>query len=185
MYWPIKPRGNRKIINTYVYHKAFTDEQCNKILSMLSDKWKDGNVDNVVNQQKQVLSADKDGFPFAQITNVVGELNRDWWNFDVTGLNLITDHPTVYKYSVDSHFGWHFDFTHVEPTRKLGYTIQLSHSSEYEGGSLEFFGNGINEKTRERGTLILFPSFVWHRVTKVTKGARIAMVGCIHGPSFQ
>jgi len=38
---------------------------------------------------------------------------------------------------------------------------------------------------RERGTLILFPAFRTHRVSPVTRGLRVAVVGWIHGPSFR
>ena len=34
----------------------------------------------------------------------------------------------------------------------------------------------ICTKARARGSVIIFPSFVWHRVTPVTKGTRYSMV---------
>ncbi len=195
MYYPIKPRGNRKVINSYIYHKSFNDEHIKKIISMLDDnKWIKSGIETgdsgaykseMRTNQEQLLIPDKDGFPFTQISNIVSELNRDWWNFDVTGLNFTTDHPSVFKYGTGTHFDWHFDFTYSEPTRKLGYTIQLSDSKDYEGGNLEFYGYDNEDKMREKGTIILFPSYVWHRVSKVTKGTRLAMVGWVHGPSFQ
>ena len=194
MYYPIKPRGNRKVINTYVFHNSFNDKQINRIKTLLSDKWNKAEVEtgdsgryssDIRVNDEQTLIPDKDGFPYTQIANVVAELNRDWWNFDVTGFNFLTDHPSAFKYNVGGKFDWHYDFTHSEPTRKLGFTLQLSNSSEYEGGNLEFFGHEFDEKSREKGTLILFPSYSWHRVTEITKGTRLAMVGWVHGPSFQ
>ena len=32
MYYPIKPRGNRKIINSYIYHPSFKDVDIDKII---------------------------------------------------------------------------------------------------------------------------------------------------------
>ena len=37
---------------------------------------------------------------------------------------------------------------------------------------------------RQKGVCIIYPSFLPHRVTKVTKGTRHAIVGWIHGPTY-
>ena len=43
-------------------------------------------------------------------------------------------------------------------------------NDDYEGGEFEFLGNGtIKEKM---GTVIVFPSYMQHRVLPVTKGVR-------------
>ena len=70
-------------------------------------------------------------------------------------------------------------------------TISLSHPDEYEGGNFEVdlrnstdFDNSKERKyskrlvteIRPRGSIIVFPSFVWHRVTPVTKGTRYSLV---------
>jgi predicted 2-oxoglutarate/Fe(II)-dependent dioxygenase YbiX len=33
-----------------------------------------------------------------------------------------------------------------------------------------------DDRTRQRGTIIAFPSFAYHRVTKVTRGERLSIV---------
>ena len=73
--------------------------------------------------------------------------------------------------------------------RKLSVTISLNDPSEYDGGNLQFdFRNQIdwerNKKKaikscteiRPRGSVIVFPSFVWHRVEPVTRGTRYSLV---------
>ena len=68
-------------------------------------------------------------------------------------------------------------------------TISLSDPSEYEGGNLEFdFRNQVDweldkkakihscDEIRPRGSIIIFPSFVWHRVAPVTRGTRYSLV---------
>ena len=70
-------------------------------------------------------------------------------------------------------------------------TISLSHPEEYEGGNFEVdlrnstdFDTVKNRKQsikevteiRPRGSIIIFPSFVWHRVAPVTKGTRHSLV---------
>ena len=68
-------------------------------------------------------------------------------------------------------------------------TISLSDPEEYEGGNLEFdlrnthdwetdMNKGIIECTeiRPRGSIVIFPSFVWHRIKPVLKGTRYSLV---------
>ena len=38
---------------------------------------------------------------------------------------------------------------------------------------------------RPRGSVIVFPSFVWHRVKPVTKGVRYSVVAWYGGPPFK
>ena len=78
-------------------------------------------------------------------------------------------------------------------------TCQLTDGSEYQGGELEFdFRN--YEPTYERriestevqckeilpkGSIIVFPSFVWHRVKPVTAGTRYSLVVWHLGKPFR
>ena len=64
----------------------------------------------------------------------------------------------------------------------------LNDTSEYKGGKFQF-----NEGTEKnavdvpqiRGRMILFPSFMIHRVTPVTKGVRKSLVVWVLGPKFR
>ena len=65
-------------------------------------------------------------------------------------------------------------------------TCSLSDPNDYEGGDLEFDfkQNAENEnpqkricsEIKEQGSIVIFPSFVWHRVKPVTKGTRYSLV---------
>ena len=70
-------------------------------------------------------------------------------------------------------------------TRKLSVTVSLADDNEYDGGDLEFdlrdrgdsASNVITSKeARTKGSIIVFPSFVWHRVAPVTRGTRYSLV---------
>ena len=65
----------------------------------------------------------------------------------------------------------------------------MTDGSEYEGGELEFDGRDYDPPMRNeaqhvikakeilpKGSIIVFPSFVWHRVKPVTKGCRYSLV---------
>jgi PKHD-type hydroxylase len=54
--------------------------------------------------------------------------------------------------------------------RKLSVTVQLSNPKDYSGGQLELYTSKKPERMpRERGTAVIFPSYMLHRVTPVTK----------------
>jgi PKHD-type hydroxylase len=81
-------------------------------------------------------------------------------------------------------FGWHNDYSHgiVDSCRKLTIIIQLSRPEEYEGGRLQTFGIEVEELPREKGTIVVFPSLLYHQITPVTRGTRRALVAWIAGP---
>jgi len=84
------------------------------------------------------------------------------------------------------HYDWHVDTGNEVCHRKLSFTIQLSDSKDYKGGDIEFIGSKVDKEAfRQRGVCIIYPSFLPHRITKVTKGVRHAIVGWIHGPTFR
>jgi len=89
------------------------------------------------------------------------------------------------EYEESSFYNWHMDCGLEEPTRKLSVSIQLSDPSEYEGGDIEVMTMDEPFKLpKEKGTVVIFPSFLLHRVTPVTKGTRKSLVMWINGPTF-
>jgi PKHD-type hydroxylase len=96
---------------------------------------------------------------------------------------------SVTRYKENGHYVWHHDIDwRWHPCqRKLSISIQLSDSNDYEGGNLEFKDVSIEneEMMRQKGTVIVFPSYLVHRVTPVTKGERKALVSWIEGPSWR
>ena len=77
--------------------------------------------------------------------------------------------------------------------RKLSMTINLNKPGEYEGGNLKFdFGpHSTGERYHEcveirpQGSVIIFPSYIYHQVTPVTKGTRYSLVLWTLGKPFQ
>jgi PKHD-type hydroxylase len=99
---------------------------------------------------------------------------------------------TIYKKG--QFYDWHCDNykepykEHVNPnligkTRKLSLTLQLSDPKDYSGGELEF-DMTVNKnkpyrevlKNKPQGTIVVFPSFIEHRVKPVKKGIRYSLV---------
>lgn len=108
------------------------------------------------------------------------------FNFDLwPNLEDMREDIKIIKYNKGDYFDWHYDIFHeLTKTRKINFTIQLSDEDEYEGGDLEFFKLNIH-KNKKRGTIILYPSYLPHRITPITKGIRYAIVGHLNGPQFK
>lgn len=88
------------------------------------------------------------------------------------------------RYAVGGKFDWHVDAGgEATAGRKLSLSIQLSGSGDYDGGDLEFLNNA-GEAARARGTAVVFPSFLAHRVAPVSRGLRRALIAWAYGPSF-
>lgn len=94
---------------------------------------------------------------------------------------------TEYHASEKAHYDWHHDIHWTSPLnsdRKLSIVVQLSDPSEYEGGEFEFF-ECENPDAKEKGSVIVFPSYLRHRVTPVTKGIRRSLVAWFSGPRWR
>ncbi|CAM1374584.1 2OG-Fe(II) oxygenase [Tenacibaculum xiamenense] len=121
---------------------------------------------------------------YNRLANLAIKCNNERYWFDLLGFH---QELQLTRYSEGDFFDWHLDFGPGEiSARKLSITTQLSDSDEYEGGDLQFM---INQKIvnapREKGTIIVFPSFIMHRVTPITKGERKSIVGWVSGPPFR
>jgi len=100
------------------------------------------------------------------------------------------------KYKKGQYYDWHNDSwdqpykkensddVFHNKIRKLSVTVSLSDPKDYEGGELEFdFRNQAtkNKKIKcteilPKGSLVVFPSFVWHRVCPIKSGERNSLV---------
>ena len=98
------------------------------------------------------------------------------------------------RYQKDDFYEWHSDDdilnTHIKThsIRKLSMSMPLN-VGEYEGGEIEIkISASENAKIRkipvEPGNVIVFPSFLEHRVKPVLNGTRISLVGWMLGPKF-
>jgi PKHD-type hydroxylase len=133
----------------------------------------------------------KEIHPFIHQANKLAGWNFDW---DFSEACQFT------KYKLNQYYDWHcdsFEEPYSDPNnknyfgkiRKLSVTCQLSDGSDYEGGELEFDYRQYDPHMRDeskhlikateilsKGSIIVFPSFVWHRVKPVTKGTRYSLV---------
>lgn len=85
------------------------------------------------------------------------------------------------------HYGWHHDVQWNGQSgldRKLSVTVQLSPADAYVGGDFEFDELKTNADFRAQGTVLVFPSYLRHRIHPVTQGTRRALVAWFFGPRW-
>lgn len=83
------------------------------------------------------------------------------------------------EYELGCRFFWHRDNTPFYQDRRVGALIvQLSNSSEYQGGDLLSFSliSGIQYHSRALGSYVYLPGNKWHCVTKIQSGLRSSAV---------
>lgn len=105
------------------------------------------------------------------------------WNFDLTGVEKIQ----MAKYEKDGHYDWHIDSfapSKDNTQRKLSSVAFLSDPDTYEGGVFEFKIALLPEKM-PKGSIIVFPSVLEHRVTAVDDGVRYSAACWAYGPAFR
>jgi PKHD-type hydroxylase len=98
--------------------------------------------------------------------------NRQSFGFDIVGPDAAQF--TEYHASEGGKYDWHQDISWE------------STAPYYEGGDFEFFRiPSPGAEMRKRGAVLVFPSFLQHRVTPVTAGVRQSLVSWIEGPKFR
>ena len=112
---------------------------------------------------------------FAQVNESFG--------FDLTGFAEALQFTC---YGPGQYFGWHADIGGDDTAaRKLSLTIQLSDPADYDGGNLQFHGADDLPAARGRGCVTIFPAYLAHQVSPVTRGLRRSLVAWAYGPSFR
>lgn len=177
----------------YSWQAELSQEHCETIKSLYIDgKPKTGEVGNVANIDKSIRSSNILPCPYDSenakylnrvINQYVVMANRNAFGVNLNGYFEFQ----IAKYEKGDFYDYHTD-SFLKPNicsqRKLSVTVQLSDSIDYVGGDFEFnktIGKLDRNKAREKGTILVFPSFLNHRVTEVTKGERFSLVGWYEG----
>ena len=133
--------------------------------------------------------------PFVHEANQKAGWNFDW-DFSQTCQFTIYSKGQFYDWHPDQSADVYTDKDQEEMSgkyRKLSVTVSLNDSSEYEGGELEFDmgkhrGKPVTKicsEIKPKGSIVVFPSFVYHRVLPVTQGTRYSLVMWNLGKPFK
>jgi len=131
---------------------------------------------------------------YKEIHPYVRQANRNaGWNFQWDW----SEACQFTQYNKGQYYDWHCDSwdkpyqrKEGDPVhgkiRKISVTLTLSDPKDYKGGELEFDFRNLEpdrkpniKKCTEilpKGSLVVFPGFVWHRISPVKKGTRHSIV---------
>lgn len=188
--------------NYYWFRNAFSKEDVDKVLDLCSqlEETRAGVIgteeEDLVRTSiiKWIPKTENFQWIYEKLMALSVTANNEMWNFDLVS-SLESIQYTEYYASENGHYGWHQDIGTGElpSKRKVSITIQLSEDDEYEGGDLQICTGGLGDgnldrtKTcpRGKGVGVLFPSYMMHRVTPVTKGIRKSLVLWVGGSSYR
>lgn len=190
---PIPSRMNA--VEHYAYLRDFlTPEECDTVIAMGTDKWQVATTaggDSTDKRRSQVAWLrwnQEQGWLWDKLARVVTDLNAQFFGFDLTAMAEELQ-LTKYEGTNEGHYGWHVDVGGGSMSiRKLSVVVQLTNPAEYVGGELEIFAAQQDKHLappKERGSIILFPSYEPHQVVPVTSGVRHSLVGWISGPPYR
>jgi len=193
-YWYFSGALTTKFCNEVLQYGKNQQEEMARIGGFDKEKLSKEEIKNIKKKRDSHIVWMNDKWIYKEIHPYVMEANkRANWNFNWDW----SENCQFTKYSPGQYYGWHCDSWEVPynkphslnehgKIRKLSVTCSLSDPSEYEGGELECnFNNPEKSKKQNiqkcleilpRGSLVVFPSFVWHRVKPVKKGTRYSLV---------
>jgi PKHD-type hydroxylase len=187
--------------NFYYFKNVFTDEMISNLENMVHNNYKfekgtTGILEfGTVTNSKETNNRDiayiepnlESQWLYELLFPLSLEANEQLFQFDI---DIVTDPIHYVIYPEDGgHLDWHMDIgAYAVNKRKLAMTVQLSDSSDYDGGDFEIW-LGSKDKfvtvPREKGDVIIFPSFLMHRVKPITRGQRKCLVFWTGGKPFR
>ena len=178
--------------------KFFDKKQIEEINNIV-----DNNFDYYENEDAQARRFDGTSIKSAKVKIIKYHKVRNILNQAAQNIEFIATHKFGYKmfpiYDTDTvnfniyssnnlgNYDWHTDGTRSELVDiKLTCLINLS-LQPYEGGKFSLFTGGEQEvqELNTPGNMVMFKSYLNHRVTPVTKGERRSLAIFLTGPKFR
>lgn len=184
----IRPLPQHAIIENY-----FSEEEVDKIIDFEElQEFTEGKMGSGgTNMNKEYRDSDiswlrwtpESRWIFDKFAGLLGQINHSSFMYDIDGFDAFQ----YTKYKKGQHYSWHFDaFTEYQSfERKISAVVMLTDPSKYSGGELEIVVDGNIEKPLSirpsRGSVVLFASWMPHRVAPVKSGTRKSLVAWVMG----
>lgn len=198
IYQGITQQTRRRTQDTRSYvvmERAFSDAELDRIRDMgantpmMSGEARDLNI-----RRSAVSYHEPDGsndWIFQKLNQAIINANAQFYGFDLNGYDYFQ--YARYTAKDEGHYDWHTDMEmdtiqqrdSIE-TRKLSLSVLLN--DDFEGGIFDIslsHANAAHPIHLQRGSIVFFPSWIMHRVTKVTSGVRESLVVWVTGPKFR
>jgi len=182
---------------------VFTEEECLRIIQIgksagLSDS---ALVSTVINESIRksknsfLVPTEETRWIFEKIMGALEWANEFYFQFDLYGFANMQ----YTEYGPDNnYYDWHCDMEFgqadvpvnmVMQNRKLSASVILCNRDEYIGGDLyvvrDHENNPVNITPQSIGSMVVFPSYIDHKVSPVTEGTRSSLVVWVLGPKFK
>jgi len=119
------------------------------------------------------------------VIDIALNCNKELYGFDLYQPNVYdVVHHNVY--CAGQEYDWHIDAAKGEPYDiKLTLIVDVS-ADEYTGGQFKFFKNGSTSVDQfVPGSMIIFPSYMPHKVEQVIDGKRESVSLFLTGPNWK
>ncbi len=168
---------NQNYEQIVVIGKSLLDTtQCNQLIS----KHDTAQLENVIQTTyRNVLVKDMDISDVPHLTDCLKFINEKHFKLD-----LDFNHIDCFFVRYDK--GMHYSSLHMDciagnVQRKLSFSLILN--DNFQGGKFTTLTESILDC--HPGKLLIFPSFMAHKISVVESGSRYAIFGWVHGPNFK
>jgi PKHD-type hydroxylase len=146
---------------------------------------KNGYIQDHCRRKTEIVFADTLSLAECILRSYITVANKSAnWNYSLTEVQRVQ----IGRYVDGGHYAYHKDTelpNNQKISRKLSAVLFLSDPKDYEGGIFEVEELEGQIDKMPQGSIIVFPSYVKHRVTPVTSGERYTAVAWAIGPAFK
>jgi PKHD-type hydroxylase len=194
----------KKEVPPYIWwEQLFSPPECAEIIRIGESKvLMDGQIGNGMDGQTETnrsyrcvktcaITPEDAAWAYQRLTLRVAAANYDHFQYDLCGMHeqlvfLRYDEPLTSD-DQPGHYNWHQDIGGgMSSLRKLSTVTQLSDPRDYDGCRLRLFTNtDFDPEKIQRGDTLVFPSYLPHCVTPITRGTRYSLVSWVTGPAFR
>ena len=182
---------------------AFSDQECDDIIKLGTEVFEKtravtfGSEKQNEEERNKVRRSDITWLNYRSVdcdwlyrkcTDLIYTINDKFFQFELIALEEL---QFTHYYDTDGEGGMydkHADYGYNSAiSRKLSFSVQLCDDTDYEGCDLDIMlsTDSYIKSTRNKGAMIVFPSFVMHQANPIIKGERHSLVGWVCGPNFR
>ena len=185
---------NKDLLQYYWFESAFSPDQCQEIINIGKTYPQEGGhtFSGAGGEPSSIRSSTirwidyqdpRVGWLVSQLGDMAKEANRQLYKLDLYGF---TEKLQFTEYEGQGrHYDWHPDIGPNMSKRKISIVVQLSDEKDYEGGELLINTGQMLVPSKKQGSVILFPSFLMHKVEPLRSGNRYSLVSWISGNTWR
>ena len=196
---------NFLIHNSIKVESAFSEEEVDLVVASLQSGEKEqGQVGTIEAEAETLLKfrsskisfinySKEYSWLFDKFNKIIQNVNEEYYNFDLNGYDYVQ--YSEYLANENGHYDYHIDLMiDMIPQkeydflyRKLSFSLCLNQQgNDYSGGDFKIKTGAEEDSVKlNKGDMIVFPSFILHKVEPVTEGVRKSLVGWVTGPKFK